>query len=404
MPGEAGTLRLDYIFSGNAKEQHIALHSLSSTPEWYGRKHNLNRLPVEGNGNITVTTFRGDTIYRNAFSTLFQEWVTYPEAQTTTRAFENTFLIPMPEDSVHVTVTLFDNRRRVTAQLTHTVRPDDILIRRIGEHDVTPYDVLSQPADSSSCINVAFVAEGYTEEEMPIFLRDATEAMEAIFAHEPFKALRDRFRIVAVKSVSRDSGASIPQKGVWLDTALSSSFDTFYSDRYLTTLHLFDLHDVLAGVPYEHIIVLVNTDNYGGGGILNSYNLSMTHHRMFKPVVVHEFGHSFGGLADEYAYESEQLDIFPTDIEPWEPNITTLRDFESKWSDMTTLDARNALGRLTVDRGEIGLYRGAGYNLHDIYRPTPSCRMRDNTTPDFCPVCQRHLEYMIRFSTEPVRH
>ena len=130
--------------------------------------------------------------------------------------------------------------------------------------------------------------------------------MEALFAHEPFKALRNRFNVIAVKSPSAESGTSNPGKGIWKNTALHSNFNTFYSDRYLTTLHLKTLHNWLAGTPYEHIIVLVNTENYGGGGILNSYNLSMVRHSAFKPVVVHEFGHFYfakksGILVREFA-------------------------------------------------------------------------------------------------------
>lgn len=189
-----------------------------------------------------------------------------------------------------------------------------------------------------------------------------------------------------MKSPSKDSGTSIPHDGTWLDTALGSHFDTFYSDRYLTTLNLKQLHDVLAGIPYEHIIVLVNTDNYGGGGILNSYNLSMTHHRSYKSVVVHEFGHSFAGLADEYAYENEQIPMYPNDIEPWEPNITTLKDFDSKWKDMESEGA--------------GLHEGAGYSLKGVYRAYEDCRMRTNEHPEFCPVCQRAIERLIRFYTD----
>ena len=208
--------------------------------------------------------------------------------------------------------------------------------------------------------------------------------MEALFQHEPFKKLKERFQIIAVKSPSKDSGTSIPGKGIWKNTALGSHFNTFYSDRYLTTLNLKRLHDWLAGTPYEHIIVLVNTDNYGGGGILNSYNLSMTHHPSFKPVVVHEFGHSFAGLADEYAYEQEQIPMYPADIEPWEPNITTLKDFDSKWKSL---------------KGA-GLFEGAGYSLKGVYRAYQDCRMRTNEHPVFCPVCQQAIERLIRFYTE----
>ena len=107
---------------------------------------------------------------------------------------------------------------------------------------------------------------------MPAFINDAKRATEALFAHEPFKELQNKFNIIAVKSPSKESGTSIPSKGIWKETALQSSFDTFYSDRYLTTLHVKKIHQWLAGLPYEHIIILVNTSEYGGGGILNFYN------------------------------------------------------------------------------------------------------------------------------------
>ncbi|MCI5711340.1 MAG: IgA Peptidase M64 [Prevotella sp.] len=381
------TLRLDYSFAGNAEKQTISLDELATMPRWYGKRQRLAELPLEGNGQITVRDHRThEPIYRNSFSTLFQEWLTYDEAKTTSRAFENVFLVPMPKDTVDVTVDLRDNRRQVTTTFTHTVAPTDILIKHIGEHHVTPYITLNQADDTTRCIHIAYVAEGYTQEELPLFEKDARRAMDALFAHEPFKSLRGRFNVVAVESPSAESGTSTPHNGVWKNTALHSHFDTFYSDRYLTTLHLKDLHDWLAGTPYEHIIVLVNTSEYGGGGILNSYNLAAMHHVQSLPVVVHEFGHSFGGLADEYAYDFEQIPMYPHDVEPWEPNITTRKDFKSKWEDMT-------------GKQGVGLYEGAGYSLKGVYRPCRDCRMRTNENPDFCPVCRRALTRLIDFYT-----
>ncbi len=383
------TLRIDYNFSGNAKEQHIAVDELKLSPRWYGKRKRLAELPMEGNGQITVKDHKsGTTIYRNSFSTLFQEWLSYPEAETTSKAFENVFLVPMPKDTVDITIDLRNNRREVVASLTHQVVPSDILIRHIGERNVTPYETLLQAKDTTKCIHIAFLAEGYQQHEMPTFINDAKIAIEALFAHEPFKSMKERFNIVAVKSPSIDSGTSEPGNGIWKQTALSSHFDTFYSDRYLTTLNLKDLHDLLAGTPYEHIIVLVNTEKYGGGGILNSYNLSMTHHPKYRPVVVHEFGHSFAGLADEYAYETEDIPMYPHDIEPWEKNITTKVDFHGKWEDMIGKDSK------------AGLYEGAGYSLKGVYRAYPDCRMRTNENPEFCDVCKRILQNVIDFYTK----
>ena len=396
------TLRLDYTFSGNAERQDIYVDELCRLPGWYGKRQHLSEVPVEGNGQVVVKQHGTENvIYRNSFSTLFQEWLSYDEAKTQKKSFENVFLVPMPKDTVDITVNLMNNRHEVMATLTHTVVPTDILIHHKGERNVTPYEVLLQPADTAHCIHIAYVAEGYQEEEMPTFLEDARIAMEALFSHEPFKSLRDRFEIIAVKSPSKDSGTSEPRRGIWRETALQSHFDTFYSDRYLTTLHLKQLHDWLAGTPYEHIIVLVNTEEYGGGGILNSYNLSMTHHPKFRPVVVHEFGHSFAGLADEYAYEQEQIPMYPADVEPWEPNITTMVDFESKWRDMMPTSTPLPTPDNNMYAHAIGAFEGAGYSLKGVFRPTHDCRMRTNENPEFCPVCQRAIRRLIDFYTAP---
>lgn len=394
------TLRIDYTFSGDVNHQMIYVDKLNKSPKWYGKRTRLAEVPVEGNGQIIVKDHRSQkVIYRNSFSTLFQEWLSYDEAMTIQRSFENVFLVPMPKDTIDIDVKLTNNRREVMTSITHTVVPSDILIRSIGQSP-TPYRTLQQAADTTHCIHIAYVAEGYQENEMGTFIEDARIATEALFSHEPFKSKRSQFNIVAVLSPSKDSGTSEPSKGIWKNTALHSHFDTFYSDRYLTTLQLKDLHDWLAGIPYEHIIVLVNTEKYGGGGILNSYNLSMTHHEKFKPVVVHEFGHSFAGLGDEYAYESEAIPMYPHDVEPWEPNLTTLKDFHGKWEDM--INDQTPIPTPTTDRyaKQVGVYEGAGYSLKGVYRGMQDCRMRTNENPEFCPICRRAITRLIDFYTK----
>lgn len=378
------TLRLDYIFAGDTRSQAIYVDQLNVMPRWYGRRQRLAELPLQGNGQITVKDREsGTVIYRHSFSTLFQEWLTTDEAKKTSKSFENIFLVPYPKRTVDVTVELQDYHARTIAALTHTVDPRDILIRHIGEKSVTPYRTLQRAADTTRCIHVAYIAEGYRPDETDTFISDAEAANEALFAHEPFKTMRDRFNIIAVMSTSEDSGTSQPRDGLWRSTALGSHFDTFYSDRYLTTLHLKQLHNLLAGTPYEHIIVLVNTGKYGGGGIYNSYNLSYTRGRHFKPVVVHEFGHSFGGLADEYEY-GEGDPMYHADTEPWEPNLTTRRHFEGKWENL-------------IAEGKAGMVEGGGYMAKGVYRGCRDCRMRTNEEPEFCPVCRQALTRLIEF-------
>lgn len=163
------------------------------------------------------------------------------------------------------------------------------------------------------------------------------------------------------------------------------------------------IHNWLAGIPYEHIIILANTDTYGGGGIYNSYTLTTAHHPMFEPVVVHEFGHSFGGLADEYAYGDPESPFYPKTVEPWEQNITTLVHFEDKWKDLvpegTPIPTPAETDPKTLYT-KVGVYEGAGYTTKGVYRPTTECRMKINEAPQFCPVCQRALEKLIRFYTD----
>lgn len=393
------TLRLDYTFSGDNRKQHVFLDELLQSPGWYGRRGNLDQLLLQGNGQITVTDTLGrDTLYRHSFSTLFQEWQSTAEAVQLSKSFENTFLIPFPKHPVDVTLTLSDTHRRETSRLTHRVNPDDILIRQTGQGLGAPWRYLRKRGDSRQYIDVTFVAEGYTEAEMPLFYQNCEEAIEALESHEPFRSMSGRFNYIAVAVPSEESGVSIPHKNLWLNTALGSNYDTFYSERYLTTLRLKRLHDVLAGIPYEHIVILANTDNYGGGGIYNSYLMAAAHHPMMRPVFVHEFGHSFGGLADEYYYDDQHETLYPADTEPWEPNITTLVDFASKWQDM--LPQGQKIPSVADGKGiytKVGVYEGGGYQSKGVYRPVQECRMKINAAPEFCPVCQRALCRLIEY-------
>lgn len=103
----------------------------------------------------------------------------------------------MPKDTVDITLSLFNNRREVTASLTHQVVPTDILIHHKGEKP-TAYETIQQAADTTRCIHVAYIAEGYTDAEMDTFIKDVKDANEALFNHEPFKKMRDRFNVIAV--------------------------------------------------------------------------------------------------------------------------------------------------------------------------------------------------------------
>lgn len=382
------TLRMDYIFSGTDRSSEISLDEMSCFEGWAGRTFNPGKVPVRGNGQLLMTDAgTGDTLYRQSFSTLFQEWKTTEEATRIRKSFENVFLLPMPSAKAFVKIEIYDFFGNVSASLRNEVDPQDVLIRHLSPIPA-PYRYLLQNGKPDEKIDVAIVAEGYASDEMDLFYSDAQAAMEAILAHEPFGEYADRFNFVAVALESADSGVSVPGKGEWKDTALKSHFNTFYMDRYLTTLRLKNMHDKLCGIPYEHIVILANTDTYGGGGIYNSYTLTTAHHPAFRPVVVHEFGHSFAGLADEYYYDDQFVEYYYPDCEPWEQNITTLFDFESKWKDM-------------LDEGKAELLEGAGYQSKGVYRGSEDCRMHTNKAEGFCPVCRRAISRIIEFYTQP---
>ena len=412
------TLRLDFILAGNAAEQHIFYAGATSYAGWAGRRNHLSEIMLRGNGQLFMRDHRSQQlIYTHTFSTLFQEWVSTEEATRTSRSFEATFQVPYPKDSVDITLCLLDTHGQPKTTYSQTIDPKDILIRKVEPSDGT-LRTLKANGKPSECVDIVIVAEGYAEGETDKFFSDAQRAYDALFAHEPFLSLQDRFNVVACYLPSKDSGPSIPHHHIWHTTACQSHFDTFYTDRYLTTSSLFRLSDSLNGIPYEHIIVLANTGNYGGGGIYNQLTLTTSDHRTFSQVLVHEFGHEYGGLGDEYFYDDQYESIYPADTEPWEPNLTTLHDFSKKWADMLPVNcaiptppakipdyrkARTAKEWKAIDEAtqRIGVFEGGGYQSKGVYRPAQECRMKINEVTHFCPVCTRARIRMTDFYTRP---
>ena len=428
------TLRLDYVFAGNHDAQQIYLEQMYVTPQWAGRKSRLADVPLKGNGQIQVKDHAtGQTLFVHTFSTLFQEWLATEEATKVSKAFATSYNVPMPKQPVDVTVSLLDFHGKIVTSLTHTVDPADILIRQIGDNGI-PYHYVwrgktvetqnlaspDQPGkrnymptegpldgqpDITGCIDLAIVAEGYTRAQMGKFYSDCQRVVDALFAHEPFTSMKDRFNVVAVAAESLTSGPSVPHLGRWSNTPVGTHYDTFYSDRYLMTQDIHRLYDVLSGVPFEHIIVLVNSDTYGGGGIYNQITVTTSDHPTFHQVLVHEFGHAYAGLGDEYFYDDAYESMYPADTEPWEPNLTTLVDFQSKWADMlpkgtaipTPPDPKVPNYRKITNEKEqrlldaatqrVGVFEGGGYQSKGVYRPAQECRMKINEVQNFCPVC-----------------
>lgn len=398
---EDRTLRIDYSFSGDRRAVGVSVDELHSLPTWAGRRQHLDSLALEGNGRITMSdSISGQVIYRTSFSSLFQEWLSTEEAKERSRSFENVFLLPMPRRTALVKIELDNIERKKLVEHSFYLRPSDILIRQRDAEPSTQHHYLHRSRSPQEAIDIAILAEGYTEAEMGKFVEKAQRVSEEILSYEPFKSYREHINILAVCSPSKDSGVSVPRQGEWRRTAFSSHFDTFYSERYLTTSRVKSVHEALVNIPYEHIIILANTEVYGGGGIYNSYTLSSVHPQTYLPVVVHEFGHSFGGLADEYFYEGDTMsDSYSLDLEPWEQNITSLKDFwGKKWSSLLPKHLP-CCPTPQQEKGTypIALYEGAGYTSKGLYRSSWDCRMRTNSYPTFCPACHKALDELIRY-------
>lgn len=411
------TLRIDYIFGGGPSGIHVMRAAQSKSPGWYGRRGHLSETPNLGNGSVQVLDpSTGNVLYTNPFSSLFQEWLDTEESGAVDRSFENSFIVPLPVSEADIQLTLLNNRHEEIAKMKYRYCPDDELVGIRGKN-ILPHQYIHKGGDPGEAIDIALLAEGYTEAEMDSFLYHAGRAVEEMLSYEPYKSNKEKLNFVAVMSPSHESGVSIPLKGIWKDTAFGSHFSTFYSPRYLTVPEVSKMYDALEGIPFENIMVLVNTDNYGGGGIYNCYHIAAARNEFTLPVSVHEFGHSFAGLADEYFYKNEPHDQYPLDIEPWEANITTFVDFDSKWKDMVdpstpvptpweeisgTREERQKYFRDSAKAGAtpVGAYEGGGYKEKGVYRPTVTCRMRDNYYPSFCPVCERAIQRIIDFYTE----
>lgn len=277
------------------------------------------------------------------------------------------------------------------------IDPKDYFILK---ETTAPYESVNilQNGKPSEKVDLVILAEGYAQNEMEKFLADARRVTNYLFDEEPFKSEKDKFNVTAVLTPSVESGTDIPGEGIYKNTIFNSTFYTFDTDRYLTTSDMRTVYDAAASVPYDHIYVLVNSDKYGGGGFYNFLSVCTSDNYLTKEVFVHEFGHGFAGLADEYYTSSVAYqDFYNLDVEPWEPNITTLVDFGKKWENMLKKQTPVPTPRKDEFKNTTGVFEGGGYLEKGIYSPFMDCRMKSNNAGKFCPVCTKAIKRTIDY-------
>lgn len=394
-------LRIDFVFAGNATSQNVYLDGLKMESAWSGSRTSLIAPFDYGEYRLEVKAKDGKLIYSTGFNNLFQEWRTTAEAAVTPRAFSGSCRIPFPKESVAVIVSEREKQTGKFRQIaSFQIDPQDKLINRERENNYKTIS-LHHSGEPANKVDLLFIAEGYTAEQMEKFRADAQRFVSHLFETEPYKSRKNDFNIWAVESVSSESGPDIPHHGIWKNTAAASNFYTFRLDRYLTAPDHKKVSSIASESPCDAMYVIVNTDKYGGGGIYNYYGLSMADHATASQVFVHEFGHSFAGLGDEY-YSSEVAyeDFYNLKTEPWEPNLTTLVDFDRKWKKMIDKTTPVPTPNDGKFNGVTGVFEGGGYMTKGIYRPALDCRMKSNTAPGFCEVCVKAIGDMIDYYTK----
>ena len=440
------TLRLDYYHSGTKGSESYSLDQAVAEGPWAGSRVNLVDTLNLGEYAYRVYDLRtGQLLFSRGFSAIFNEWQTTDEAtQGLYRTFSESVRFPMPKRAVQVAIVRRDRRMIYHEVFSVTVDPaDPTQIRK--EAVAPPYRVTSlmengRPAEK---VDIVILGDGYAAKDMEKFRKDAAFFNEKMFSTEPFRSRKKNFNVRTVEVVSGESGIDIPDKDIWKDNPLGTSYNTFGSARYVLTMENKALRAAAALAPYDFICILVNDTRYGGGGIFNLYATTYTGETtkgqewQMEYVYVHEFGHSFGGLGDEYYGSSvAYTDFYPAGVEPWEPNVTALGDPKNiKWKAFATegvsiptpwekveydsIEAlRGKLDRLAPDyyekreplykrsreilkdsrwAGKVGAFEGAGYASKGLYRPAIDCRMFSLSTVDFDPVCSAAIERMIDF-------
>ena len=395
------TMRFDFLLGGNSSEEKVFPEQIKKEPFWAGSKKNLTDSFNYGNLRFRIFDEKSDSlIFSKGFSALFDEWQTTAEAKNTDKTFYQTAIFPFPKRKIRLEIDSRQWEGNFKTIYTTFIEPDNYFILDEMPNNFETIEILNN-GNPENKVDIVILAEGYTKNELDKFKEDAKRVTDYLFDEEPFKTEKQKFNVRAVLTPSLESGTDVPGEHIYKNTCFNSSFYTFDVSRYLTTSDMRPILDAAAAVPYDHIYVLVNTERYGGGGFYNFVSVCTADNELTKEVFVHEFGHGFAGLGDEY-YNSEVAyeDFYNLKVEPWEPNLTTLVDFDSKWKKMVPDGVEIPTPRSLKNNNTVGVYEGGGYMSKGIYSPFTDCRMKSNNAGKFCPVCTEAIRKVIQYYTE----
>jgi hypothetical protein len=441
------TLRIDYFHTAGSGEERFALDSLAVDGPWPGNPRrplddtNLGKYLFEIRDRAT-----NGLLYSRGFASICGEWETTPEASRGFHTFHESLRFPMPEGPVQVILRKRDEHGLFHEAWTVSVDPSDPAIDKTGPPKLAPWAVMENGPPSEK-VDLLLLGDGYTAAEMDKWHADARRLVGLLFTVSPFRERRADFNVWALDTPSEESGTARPSDGVSRHSALRAAYDAFGSERYVLAFDNKRVREISSAAPYDVVEIVVNDRKYGGGGIFNLYATVAADNAFTPYVFVHEFGHHFAGLADEYYTSDVAYDSSAARPEPWEPNATA-GGTSPKWMDLVApgtplptpwnkeafeklqkeIQARRreiraekrpeaemeALFREEQEREApilsqgayahaVGAFEGALYEAKGYYRPQANCIMFTRS-PEFCAVCRRAIERVIDlYSSGPAR-
>lgn len=440
------TMRLDYYHTGDATAEVFSVDRVVIEPlPWPGDlkqaidTSNLGKYLFEVRDAKTK-----QVLYSRGFASIYGEWETTDEAKSVKRTFQESLRFPAPSAPVSIVLKKRDAKNNFVDIWTTAIDPADQFIDRSKRVAPAPLITIQKAGEPEAKVDFLILGDGYTAAEAKKFEADARRMTRVLFETSPFKEQRRHFNIWAMAPPAAESGVSRPSTGVYRDSPIGATYDAFGSERYVLTFDNRSLREVAQFAPYEFIEVLVNNRTYGGGGIFNLYSTVASDNAFADYVFVHEFGHHFAALADEYYTSSVAYAPAADRVEPWEPNVTALLDVTAlKWRHLVSpfanvtpiptpwnkeafetysLEIQKRRAQLRKDKrpeeemealfreelehekkmfaaekhaGQVGAFEGAMYEARGYYRPEIDCIMFTRSDR-FCRVCRLAIERVIK--------
>ena len=441
------TMRLDYYHTGDASSEVFSVDRVVIEPlPWPG---DLKQTIDDSNLGKYLFEVRDaktkELLYSRGFASIYGEWETTDEAKSIKRTFQESLRFPAPAAPVSIILKKRDARNNFQDIWNTTINPVDMFVDRSKRVAPAPLITIQKTGEPEAKVDFLILGDGYTAAEAKKFEADARRLTEVLFSTSPFKERRKNFNVWAMSPPAAESGVSRPSTGIYRNSPIGATYDAFGSERYVLTFDNRSLREVAQHAPYEFIEVLVNNRTYGGGGIFNLYSTVASDNGFANYVFVHEFGHHFAALADEYYTSSVAYAPAAADrVEPWEPNVTALLDVSTlKWKNLVSPFANitpiptpwnkeafetysreiqkrraqlrkdkrpeeemEALFREELEHetkmfaaekhfGQVGAFEGANYEARGYYRPEIDCIMFSRTDK-FCRVCRVAIEHVIK--------